>query len=235
MSRDSRIGVRFVDAGESCLVVELGDRIDVALNLQVHALCLAVQRAGLAGIQEAVPTYRSLAIYYDPLRIGRGALKENIDVLLCSTLDQVEHRSRVVEIPTVYGGEYGPDLEFVAHHTGLSEDEVVRLHTEPLYHVYMLGFTGGFPYLGGLSERLSVPRLHTPRLKVPAGSIGIAGTQTGVYPLESPGGWRIIGCTSLCLFDASRQVPTPILPGDKVRFVRIPQRESQERATGARH
>ena len=235
MSRDSRIGVRFVDAGESCLVVELGDRIDVALNLQVHALCLAVQRAGLAGIQEAVPTYRSLAIYYDPLRIGRGALKENIDELLCSTLDQVEHRSRVVEIPTVYGGEYGPDLEFVAHHTGLSEDEVVRLHTEPLYHVYMLGFTGGFPYLGGLSERLSVPRLHTPRLKVPAGSIGIAGTQTGVYPLESPGGWRIIGCTSLCLFDASRQVPTPILPGDKVRFVRIPQRESQERATGARH
>jgi len=196
---------------------------------------LAVQRAGLAGIQEAVPTYRSLAIYYDPLRIGRGALKENIDVLLCSTLDQVEHRSRVVEIPTVYGGEYGPDLEFVAHHTGLSEDEVIRLHTEPLYHVYMLGFTGGFPYLGGLSERLSVPRLHTPRLKVPAGSIGIAGTQTGVYPLESPGGWRIIGCTSLCLFDASRQVPTPILPGDKVRFVRIPQRESQERATGARH
>jgi KipI family sensor histidine kinase inhibitor len=196
---------------------------------------LAVQRAGLAGIQEAVPTYRSLAIYYDPLRIGRGALKENIDALLCVTLDQVEHRSRVVEIPTVYGGEYGPDLEFVAHHTGLSEDEVVRLHTEPLYHVYMLGFTGGFPYLGGLSERLSVPRLHTPRLKVPAGSIGIAGTQTGVYPLESPGGWRIIGRTSLCLFDASRQVPTPILPGDKVRFVRIPQRESQERATGARH
>ncbi|MBF8297908.1 MAG: putative carboxylase, partial [candidate division NC10 bacterium] len=146
-----------------------------------------------------------------------------------------EHRSRVVEIRTVYGGVCGPDLEFVARHTGLSEDEVIRLHTEPLYHVYMLGFTGGFPYLGGLSERLSVPRLHTPRLKVPAGSIGIAGTQTGVYPLESPGGWRIIGCTSLCLFDASRQVPTPILPGDKVRFVRIPQRESQERATGARH
>jgi KipI family sensor histidine kinase inhibitor len=235
VSRDCRIGVRFVDAGESCLVVELGDRIDVALNLQVRALGLAVERAGLAGVQEAVPTYRSLAIYYDPLRIGRGALKENIDALLCVTLDQVEHRSRVVEIPTVYGGEYGPDLEFVAHHTGLSEDEVVRLHTEPLYHVYMLGFTGGFPYLGGLSERLSVPRLHTPRLKVPAGSIGIAGTQTGVYPLESPGGWRIIGRTSLCLFDASRQVPTPILPGDKVRFVRIPQRESQERATGARH
>ena len=235
MSRDARIGVRFVDTGESCLVVELGDRINVALNLQVHALCLSVERAGLVGVQEAVPTYRSLAIYYDPLRIGRGALKENIDELLCSTLDQVEHRSRVVEIPTVYGGEYGPDLEFVARHTSLSEDEVIRLHTEPLYHVYMLGFTGGFPYLGGLSERLSIPRLHTPRLKVPAGSVGIAGTQTGVYPLESPGGWRIIGRTSLCLFDPSRQIPTPILPGDKVRFVQIPQREFQETATAARH
>ena len=235
MSRDSRIVVRFVDAGESCLVVELGDRINVALNLQVRALCLAVERAGLAGVQEAVPTYRSLAIYYDPLRIGRGALKENIDELLCSTLDQVEHKSRVVEIPTVYGGECGPDLEFVARHTGLSEHEVICLHTEPLYHVYMLGFTGGFPYLGGLSERLSVPRFHTPRLKVPAGSVGIAGTQTGVYPLESPGGWRIIGRTSLCLFDPSRRIPTLILPGDKVRFVRIPQRESQETATAARH
>jgi KipI family sensor histidine kinase inhibitor len=229
------LSVRFVDAGESCLVVELGDRIDVALNLQVRALCLAVERAGLAGVQEAVPTYRSLAIYYDPLRIGRGALKENIDALLHSTLDQVKEQPRVVEVPTVYGSEFGPDLEFVARHTGLSPDEVICLHTEPLYHVYMLGFTGGFPYLGGLSERLSVPRLRTPRLMVPAGSVGIAGTQTGVYPLESPGGWRIIGRTSLCLFDPSRQIPTPILPGDKVRFVQIPQREFQETATAARH
>ncbi|HLC20872.1 MAG TPA: 5-oxoprolinase subunit PxpB [Candidatus Methylomirabilis sp.] len=235
MSRDSRIGVRFVDAGESCLVVELGDRIDVALNLHVRTLCLAVERAGLAGVQEAVPTYRSLAIYYDPLRIGRGALKENLDALLHSTLHQVEEQPRVVEVPTVYGSEYGPDLEFVARHTGLSQDVVIRLHTEPLYHVHMLGFTAGFPYLGGLSERLSVPRLHTPRLKVPAGSVGIAGTQTGVYPLESPGGWRIIGRTSLCLFDPSRQIPTPILPGDNVRFVQIPQRESQEATTAARH
>lgn len=228
------MSVRFVDAGQSCLVVELGDRINVALNLQVHALCLAVERAGLVGVQEAVPTYRSFAVYYDPLRIGRGALKENIDALLCLTPDQVEHGSRMVEIPTVYGGEYGPDLEFVARHTSLSEDEVIRLHTEPFYHVYMLGFTGGFPYLGGLSERLSIPRLHTPRLKVPAGSVGIAGTQTGVYPVESPGGWRIIGRTSLRLFDPSRQIPTPILPGDKVRFVQVPQRESQERAIAAR-
>jgi inhibitor of KinA len=233
VSRDSRIGVRFLDAGESCLVVELGDRIDIALNLQVRALGLAVERAGLAGIQEAVPTYRSLAIYYDPLVIGRDALKDQVQALQDSLGDQGEKPPKIMEIPTVYGGEYGPDLDFVADHTGLSQDEVIGLHAEPLYHVYMLGFMAGFPYLGGLSERLSVPRLATPRLKVPAGSVGIAGTQTGVYPVESPGGWRIIGRTHLRLFDASDQVPTPILPGDKVRFVRIEEHGFQKGASGS--
>ena len=188
MSRDSRIGVRFLDAGESCLVVELGDRIDIALNLQVRTLGLAVERAGLVGIQEAVPTYRSLAIYYDPLVIGRDALKDQVQTVQDSLREEGEQPPKLIEIPTVYGGEHGPDLDFVAGHTGLSQDEVIRLHAEPLYHVYMLGFMAGFAYLGGLPERLSVPRLATPRLKVPAGSVGIAGTQTGVYPLESPGG-----------------------------------------------
>jgi KipI family sensor histidine kinase inhibitor len=214
-------------------VVELGDRIDIALNLQVRALGLAVERAGLAGVHEAVPTYRSLAIYYDPLVMGRDALKDQVQALQDSLEDEREQSPKIMEIPTVYGGEYGPDLDFVAGRTGLSQDEVIRLHTEPLYHVYMLGFMAGFAYLGGLSERLSVPRLATPRLKVPAGSVGIAGTQTGVYPLESPGGWRIIGRTHLRLFDASDQVPTPILPGDKVRFVRIEEHEYQKGASGS--
>jgi inhibitor of KinA len=232
VSRDSRIGVRFLDAGESCLVAELGDQIDIALNLQVRALGLAVERAGLAGVQEAVPTYRSLAIYYDPLVIGRDALKDQVQALRNSLGDEGEKAPKIVEIPTVYGGGHGPDLDFVAGHTGLSQDEVIRLHTEPFYHVYMLGFMAGFAYLGGLPERLSVPRLATPRLKVPAGSVGIAGTQTGVYPVESPGGWRIIGRTHRRLFDASDRVPTPILPGDKVRFVRIEEHEYQKGASG---
>jgi KipI family sensor histidine kinase inhibitor len=227
------LAVRFRDAGESCLVVELGERIDIAVNLQVRALCLAIERARLTGIQEAVPTYRSLAIYYDPLMIDREALKEQIQAVQGSLGDEGEQRTKVVEIPTVYGGKYGPDLDIVARHTGLSQDEVIRLHIEPLYYVYMLGFTAGFAYLGGLSERLSVPRLPTPRLKVPAGSVGIAGTQTGVYPRESPGGWRIIGRTYLRLFDPSLQVPTPIFPGDKVRFVRIEAQEYQKGACGS--
>ena len=227
------MSVRFLDAGESCLVVELGERIDIAVNLQVRALCLAIERARLTGIQEAVPTYRSLAIYYDPLMIDREALKERIQALQGSFGDEGEQQAKVVEIPTVYGGEYGPDLDFVARHTGLSQDEVIRLHIAPLYHVYMLGFTAGFAYLGGLSDRLSVPRLPTPRLKVPAGSVGIAGTQTGVYAQESPGGWRIIGRTHLRLFDPSLRVPTPIFPGDKVRFVRIEAHEYQKGARGS--
>jgi KipI family sensor histidine kinase inhibitor len=133
---------------------------------------------------------------------------------------------RIVEIPTIYGGERGPDLPFVARHAGLSEREVVGLHTEPLYDVYMLGFTAGFAYLGGLPERLAVPRLATPRLKVPAGSVGIGGTQTGIYPVESPGGWRIIGQTGLRLFDASRLPPASLLPGDKVRFIAVEEEGS---------
>ncbi len=227
------MAVRFLDAGESCLVVELGDRIDIALNLHVRALCLAVERATLPGVQEAVPTYRSLAIYYDPLAIDRDVLKDRISGLLGSSGGEGGQRPKLVEIPTVYGGEYGPDLEFVGRHTGLPQDDVVRLHAAPLYHVYMLGFTAGFAYLGELSQRLSVPRLSTPRLRVPAGSVGIAGTQTGVYPLESPGGWHIIGRTSLRLFDAARKAPTPISPGDKVRFVRIEEREYLKAAGGS--
>ncbi len=217
---------RFLDAGESCLVVELGDRIDLIVNRRVRALSVAVEQAGLVGIREAVPTFRSLAIYYDPLKIDRDALTGRIGALLDSAPEVGEQTSRIVEIPTTYGGEKGPDLAFVAQYTGLSEQEVVRLHTEPLYDVYMLGFTAGFAYLGGLPERLAVPRLPTPRLRVPAGSVGIGGTQTGIYPVESPGGWRIIGQTRLPLFDASCQPPASLLPGDKVRFVLVTEEGS---------
>jgi KipI family sensor histidine kinase inhibitor len=213
-------------------VVELGDAIDVALNRQVRALGLALEQARVKGVLEAVPTYRSLAIYCDPLTIDRDALKAQVLSLYTSLEDLGDQTPRVVEIPTVYGGEYGPDLEFVARHSGLSRDEVVRLHSEPLYHAYMLGFMAGFPYLGDLAERLAVPRLSTPRLKVPAGSVGIGGRQTGIYPIESPGGWRIIGRTPLRLFDPSAEEPTVILPGDKVRFVRIEPHEYDRGQSG---
>lgn len=218
------MSVRFLEGGESCLVVELGNVIEIALNRQVRALELVVEQARVKGVLEAVPTYRSLAIYYDPLTIDRETLRQQVGLLYNALGDQGDRTPKEVEIPTVYGGEYGPDLEFVARHSGLSSEEVVQLHSEPLYHVYMLGFMAGFPYLGDLAERLAVPRLSTPRLKVPAGSVGIGGRQTGIYPVESPGGWRIIGRTSLRFFDPSSEAPTPILPGDKVRFAPIAPR-----------
>lgn len=217
--------VRFLDGGESCLVAELGDAIDIGVNRQVRALDLALEQVRVKGVLEAVPTYRSLAIYYDPLVISRDVLKRQVGLLYGSLGSQVEARPKVVEIPTVYGGDYGPDLEFVARYNGLSREAVVHLHSEPIYHVYMLGFTAGFPYLGDLPEQLTVPRLSTPRLKVPAGSVGIGGRQTGIYPIESPGGWRIIGRTSFRLFDPSSHTPTRILPGDTVRFVPIAPHE----------
>lgn len=224
------MSVRFLDGGESCLVVELGNEIDLAVNRQVRALGLTLEQARVKGVLEAVPTYRSLAIYYDPLVVSRDALKRQVGLLYGSLGDHVDQPSKMIEVPTVYGGEYGPDLEFVARHSSLSQDEVIRFHSESLYHVYMLGFMAGFPYLGDLSERLAVPRLSTPRLKVRAGSVGIGGRQTGVYPVESPGGWRIIGRTPVRLFDPSADVPTLLLPGDKVRFVRIePQEYESER------
>ncbi len=228
------MAARFLDAGESCLIVELGDRIDLTVNQRVRTLGLTVEQARLAGVREAVPTYRSLAIYYDPLRIDRGALERRIGELLGSMqVAAGPEQPKIVEIPTIYGGEHGPDLAFVARHAGLSEREVIRLHGEPLYHVHMLGFTAGFAYLGGLPERLAVPRLSTPRLRVPAGSVGIAGLQTGIYPVESPGGWRIIGRTLVRLFDPSRHPPASVLPGDKVRFVEAREAAYLEGATAS--
>jgi len=141
---------------------------------------------------------------------------------------------RVVTIPTVYGGEFGPDLPFVAEQCGLTEEQVIRLHTRPTYYVYMLGFTAGYPYLGGMPKRLTTPRLPSPRLRVPAGSVGIGGNQTGVYPVESPGGWRLIGRTPLTLFDPSWEVPVLIRPGDQVKFVRISPDEFKEHRAGGR-
>lgn len=224
------MSVRFLDCGESCLVVELGDAIDRAVNRRVQALGLALEQAVVKGVLEVVPTYRSLAIYYDPLAISPDILRQQVGALYGLLRDHGDLVPRVVEIPTVYGGVYGPDLEFVARHSGLSCDEVVHIHSEPLYHVYMLGFMAGFPYLGDLAERLAVPRLATPRLRVPSGSVGIGGRQTGIYPIESPGGWRIIGQTPMRLFDPSAEMPTLLLPGDTVRFVRVEplKRESEQ-------
>jgi len=230
------MSVRYLLAGERGLVVEFGNAVSLEINSQVRALALGIEAARIPGIIEVVPTYRSLGIQYDPAVMSFDDLVSRVGEVLARVDSAILPPPKRVEIPAVYGGTYGPDLPFVAQHARLSEAEVVRLHSEMEYPVYMIGFTAGFAYMGGLPERLHTPRLTSPRTRVPRGSVGIGGAQTGAYPAETPGGWRIIGRTYLDLFDPSKEVPTPIQPGDTVRFVPITEEEylsAGRRAPGA--
>lgn len=212
----------FTPAGDSAVLVQFGDSIDPRINARVHRLAAGIALAGWAGFGEPVPAYTSLLVNYDPLALDYREAAQKIESLLPKIEDgRVETGARLVEIPVVYGGEEGPDLDDVADAHGLSAGEVIRLHGEAEYLVYMIGFTPGFPYLGGLDERIATPRRASPRTLVPAGSVGIAGQQTGIYPLASPGGWQIIGRTPLSLFDPGREPPSLLAPGDRVRFVPV--------------
>lgn len=215
-----RIYPRVLPLGDTAFTVELGETVEQALNLRIHALDARLTAEQIPGIIECVPTYRSLLVRYDPMRIDPAALKEKLLTLArLNTVSATDLSGRLMTVPVRYGGADGPDLEAVARHCGMSTEEVIRLHTEPIYQVAMLGFAPGFTYLLGLPTALATPRLATPRLRVPPGSVGIAGTQTGIYALGTPGGWRIIGRTSLQLFDPTRVDPFLIRAGDRVRFV----------------
>ena len=208
----------FRAAGDQAVLVELGDEISPDTNARVHNLARAIEEAGVSGVVDLIPAYDSLLVQYDARVVSTADLQDSIREL-DSEPGRAEDGGRVVELPVLYGGEHGPDIERVAEHSGLAVDDVVRLHSGTDYLVYMLGFTPGFPYLGGLDDRLATPRVATPRLNIPAGSVGIAESQTGVYPLTSPGGWNIIGRTPLSLFDPTREPPSLLAPGDLVRFV----------------
>jgi inhibitor of KinA len=212
---------RYLVAGDAALVVEFGDAIDPAINRRVRELLLSIDRAGIDGICDLVPSYRSLLVLYDPLRTTFEDLRGRLGDLQAHAADRPVPPPRVVEIPTAYGGVFGPDLPFVARHNGLTEREVVAIHAGTDYLVYMMGFSPGFTYLGGMSERIAAPRLETPRTAIPAGSVGIAQQQTGIYPVESPGGWRLIGRTPVSLFDPSRNPPVIADAGDYIRFVPV--------------
>ena len=216
---------RFFEAGDCALVVELGDSIDPAINARVRALMQAIEALQAQGIADIVPSYRSLMIAYDPTRTCRDDLVEmvtraNGDLGHAGLVER-----RVVTLPTLYGGDHGPDLDYVAEHSGMEADRVVALHSGVDYRVYMIGFAPGFPYLGGLSQQLATPRLATPRVRIPAGSVGIAESQTGVYPAASPGGWRLIGRTPVRLFDPERESPSLVVAGDYIRFAALGSEE----------
>jgi KipI family sensor histidine kinase inhibitor len=199
-------------------LAEYGGGIDLAVNRKVRALAMLMEEAPPPGIVEIVPTYRSLLIEYDPAETNPAALKQRLFALEARLESVSIPPPQTVEIPVCYGGDFGPDIDFVAGTHGLTESEVIRLHTAPEYPIYMIGFTPGFPFLGGLDERLATPRLETPRTRVPEGSVGIANAQTGIYPVASPGGWRIIGRTPLKLFSPEKENPFCYKPGDRLKF-----------------
>jgi inhibitor of KinA len=215
-------------AGDRGLLLELGDGIDPHVNRAVRKMSLAIEREGIPGILEVIPTYRSILLVYDPMRIRPHEIRRIVSQLDLATSEATLPPPRKVEIPVCYGGEFGPDMEFVASYTGLTVEEVIEIHSAPLYQIYMMGFTPGFPFLGGLPQVLATPRLPTPRVQVPAGSVAIAANQTGIYPIASPGGWRLIGRTPLRLFFPERAEPFLYRPGDFIKFRPITPEEFQE-------
>jgi inhibitor of KinA len=210
---------RVVPLGDSAVLVQLGEEIDPDLNRRVHALDARLRGFVIQGVTETVPAYASLLVHYDPLVLTYGQVSDWVNGEINKVEEASSRPPRRIEVPVTYGGAAGPDLEFVAAYHQVGTEKVAKLHASRDYLVYMMGFTPGFPYMGKLEAAIATPRLETPRTRVPAGSVAIAGAQTGIYPVESPGGWRLIGRTSLPLFDLAADPPFLFSPGDTVRFV----------------
>jgi inhibitor of KinA len=218
----------FYPLGDCAVVVKLGREIDMKTHQKVNQFTKKLSQNPFVGMVEFVPAFSTVTVYYEPLKIHvrqDSTPYQTVCAILKKTgleLDNIEASGKnVIEIPVCYGGDFGPDLDFVAKHNGLVLDEVSRIHADGEYPVYMIGFVPGFPYLGGLSERIAAPRKTKPRQKVLAGSVGIAGTQTAIYPIESPGGWQIIGRTPMSLFRPELNSPSLLQIGDMVRFYPI--------------
>ena len=211
-------GVRIVAAGDSALVVELPARLDVETSGRVIALADAVRRRCGAVVRDAVVGYHTLTVYFDPLAVDGAWLESELTELSSGVSAAADHAGATVEVPVCYGGELGPDLAFVAGQAGCDEAEAIALHAGREYRVFVVGFVPGFAYMGPVDARLYLPRRSSPRTRVPAGSVAIAAGQTGIYPMETPGGWHIIGRTAVRPFDAARTEPVLFRPGDRVRF-----------------
>jgi inhibitor of KinA len=216
---------RIVPAGDSALVVEFEDRIDPAVNARAVAVAERLQAEPVGGVRDVVPTYRSVAVYFDPLKTNQDALVARLEEDAARPVRAVRRTHEPIRIPVCYGGELGPDLARVAEFGKMSEPAVVDLHVGATYRVFMLGFVPGFAYMGSVDARIAAPRHDTPRVRVPRGSVGIAGAQTGIYPAETPGGWQLIGRTPVRPFDSTRLEPVLLRAGDEVRFHAIDRAE----------
>jgi len=217
--------MKLIHASDSSLLVVFGDTISGDLHGRVLALFAALQRRCDPYVRNLHPAYASLLVDFDPLRITHQELSEQLRVLAEAPLATPALRAEAITIPVCYDAEFGPDLAEVAAHAGLGVEEVIRLHSSATYFVYFLGFSPGFAYLGGLPEQLRVPRLPNPRRLVAAGTVAIAGDQAGVYPLDSPGGWRLLGRTPIRMFSPACDPPTRLQLGDRVKFASITRSE----------
>lgn len=215
---------------ENAIIIDLGGSIEEAALKKLRTITAYLDKNPFPWLTEYVPAFTTVTIYYDPLKVleiqpGIQLPYDFVSQQLSSHLKDLKtdkmSPQRVVSIPVCYGCYFGPDLEYVAHYNNMSVQEVIEIHSANEYIVYMIGFSPGFPYLGGMSERISVPRRSSPRLKIPAGSVGIAGKQTGIYPIETPGGWQIIGRTPINLFRPDVMPPSLLQAGDKIKFTPI--------------
>ena len=210
---------RIVPLGDSAVLVQLGDEIDLTVNQRVHSLSNLITASSINGIIETVPAYATLLVHYDPLILSFAQIKNHLQIKISQAQENETRKPRLIEVPVRYGGEHGVDLESVASHLHLSLEDIIRIHSEKTYTVYMMGFTPGYPYMGKLDDALIMPRLETPRTRVPAGTVAIEGSQTGIYSIESPGGWNLIGWTPLQLFNPKSETPFLFAPGDEVKFI----------------
>lgn len=211
--------------GDKSVAVVFGDEISEEINTSIRAFDEALSEEQIDGITETVPTYCSLTIHYGPEKIRYRELRERLEKLLSVAHKAQKMAVTVMEIPVLYGGECGPDLEYVAKYNNMAPEDVIRIHSSGEYLIYMLGFTPGFSYMGGMDDSIATPRLKTPRVLIPAGSVGIAGKQTGIYPIDSPGGWQLIGRTPVRLYDAERDDPILLDAGLRVKFIPIDEVE----------
>lgn len=217
--------IKILTAGDSALLVEFGKEINEDINRKITAVVKMIKEQRIEGIVELIPSFCALVIQYDPRVISYDEMKNRVKGILELDITLGENGKRIFEIPVCYGGEFGPDIETIAQNAGLSVEEVIQIHSSRDYLIYMLGFLPGFCYLGGLDERIHTPRLTNPRLKINAGSVGIGGSQTGIYPLDSPGGWQLMGMTPVKTYDPDREVPILLEAGDYIRFIPVDEEE----------
>ena len=213
--------MKFLNCGETALTVQFSDEISESVNRRIRFVAARLSGGAVKGVRECVPTFVSLTVYFDPFQISVKKLKARIESINSEFVDGKAGIKRIFIIPVCYEGDFAPDIKDVADHAGLSVNEVISIHTGTDYLIYMLGFLPGFPYLGGLDQRIHTPRLNSPRTRIPPGAVGIGGEQTGIYPLASPGGWRLIGQTPLKPYDPEREEPILYKAGDYIRFKAI--------------